>query len=356
MNLSLFEDDDVPSSQGALPRGAASKSAIVRPAIPSPTIHALAAQLPEALHLGTSSWNFPGWAGLVWNEPYAETMLSRHGLAAYSQHPLLRTVSLDRAFYRPMSTEQYAQLANQVPDDFRFVVKVPSLISDPLLRATQGDEAGAGMQANPNFLNLDVMHRACLQPLAEGLGAKLGVLVLQMSPLPMNELNKPAILRLFNALAPVLSAQSAMNSVARDAVVALEVRNAELIQSDLRDELCAMLKDAAATYCLAGHARLPALVEQLPILRKLWPRPLVCRWNLNARHGRFGYQAAKTAYEPFDRLVDEDLVTRDTLAQVIAGTLRGGQKAFITINNKAEGSAPHSVEQLARTVAERLAL
>jgi Protein of unknown function DUF72 len=93
----------------------------------------------------------------------------------------------------------------------------------------------------------------------------------------------------------------------------------------------------------------------LPILRKLWPGPLVCRWNLHAKHGKFGYEAAKLSYEPFDRLVDEDLATRETLARVIAGTLKGGQQALVTINNKAEGSAPLSVMKLAQAVSQRLA-
>ena len=54
------------------------------------------------MHLGTSSWTFPGWKGLVWDGHYSDTQLSKHGLAAYAQHPLFRTVTLDRTFYRPL--------------------------------------------------------------------------------------------------------------------------------------------------------------------------------------------------------------------------------------------------------------
>ena len=35
-------------------------------AAPGPGHAALAARLPTALRLGTSSWSFPGWAGPVW--------------------------------------------------------------------------------------------------------------------------------------------------------------------------------------------------------------------------------------------------------------------------------------------------
>jgi uncharacterized protein YecE (DUF72 family) len=348
MTLALFDDGPEPAPK--------KKQAFagVMPAPVSEEIQSLAKALPQALRLGTSSWYFPGWADLVWDQPYAEAKLSKEGLRAYSQHPLLRTVSLDRAFYRPMTAPQYAQLADQVSDDFRFVVKVPSMISDALIRITEGENAGRGLQANPHFLDSALFQQACLQPLLEGLGSKLGALVLQMSPMPSNMLSRSEISKLFSQLAGVLSAQSAMQSIAPDANVAIELRNPEFISTPLRDELIALLKDTGATYCLGLHAKLPPIEDQLPILRKLWPGPLVCRWNLHSKHGRYGYEAAKASYEPFNKLVDEDPATREQLARVIAGTVKGGQQALVTINNKAEGSAPMSVTKLAQAVLEQI--
>ena len=106
-----------------------------------PGLVELAAVLPPNLRLGTSSWTFPGWTGLVWDREYSDPDLSRHGLTAYAKHPLLRTVGIDRSFYRPMTAEQFARHAAQVPDDFRFVVKAPSLVTDAMVR----DESGRGM-------------------------------------------------------------------------------------------------------------------------------------------------------------------------------------------------------------------
>jgi uncharacterized protein YecE (DUF72 family) len=348
MTFALFDDapEHAPKTRVA--------SSSVLPAQLSDATQSLARALPQDLRLGTSSWTFPGWTDLVWDQPYAEAKLSKEGLRAYSQHPLLRTVSLDRAFYRPMTAEQYAQLAAQVPDDFRFVVKVPSMISDALIRSTDGENAGRGLQANPHFLDVDLFHEACLKPLQMGLGKKLGALVLQMSPLPAHMLMRGEFSKLFSQLARILSGCHAMQSIATDAILAIELRNAEFITTSLRDELIALLRDTGAAYCLGLHAKLPPIEEQLPILRKLWPGPVVCRWNLHSKHGRFGYQAAKDSYEPFDKLVDEDPSTREQLACVIAGTIKGGQRVFVTINNKAEGSAPLSVDRLARAVLEQI--
>jgi uncharacterized protein YecE (DUF72 family) len=352
MSLDLFGESAGDSAPDK-PRAKKASPSKVEPVAFSDELRTLAAQLPSALRMGTSSWYFPGWSGLVWQEPYAEQKLSREGLRAYAHHPLMRTVSLDRAFYRPMTAEQYAQLSAQVPDDFRFVVKVPSVISDALIRhprrETEGESAGNALRPNPHFLSPQLMTSACIEPLARGMGHKLGVLVLQMSPLPHEVLLNFS--RLFEALARILIAQSAIKSVVPEAIVAVEVRNPELLREPMRSEFVQVLKAAGATYCLGSHAKLSPISEQLPILRALWPGPLVCRWNLHAKHGQYGYSAAKSLYEPFDRLVDEDLDTRMTLAKVIKGTTGAGHKAFVTINNKAEGSAPLSVGRLAQAIA-----
>lgn len=316
----------------------------VRPARADPARQALAAALPPGLRLGTSSWYFPGWAGLVWDGEYAQSALSKHGLAAYAQHPLLRTVSIDRTFYRPLSASQFAAYAAQVPDDFRFVVKAPSLVADAMVRG----EDGRGQQRNPAFLDPLVAAEQFVQPALEGLGAKLGALVFQLSPLPGPMLARlPEILERLRAM---LMALPALHPAAPDGVVAVEVRNPEF----LTPAFAQVLREAGATYCLGLHAKMPPVEAQLPMLRALWPGPMVGRWSLNRRHGAYGYEAAKSGYEPFDRIVDDDPESRDVLARVIVATLAAGHSAYLTINNKAEGSAPLSVEALARAVAARL--
>jgi uncharacterized protein YecE (DUF72 family) len=336
----LFADDAAPLPEPAL--RAKAKPAAVGAAVPEPAVLELAAAASPHLHLGTSSWNFPGWKGLVWDGDHAESHLSRNGLSAYAQHPLLRCVSVDRSFYRPLSASQYAAYAAQVPEHFRFVVKAPSLVTDALVRS----EDGRGMQPNPAFLSPELAASEFVQPALEGLGAKIGALVFQLSPLPASWLARMP--ELLERLSTMLAALPALVG-APGAVVAVEVRNEQF----LTPEFAGVLKQAGATYCLGLHAKMPPAQEQLPMLRALWPGPLVCRWNLHRKHGAYGYEDAKGMYEPFDRLVDPDPDTRDVLARVIVATMAAGFHAFVTINNKAEGSAPLSVEQLARSVDSR---
>jgi uncharacterized protein YecE (DUF72 family) len=324
----LFDNDETPARGG------------VAAADPGDAVHALAAALRqrhgERLHLGTSSWHFPGWAGLVWQRPAAEATLSRLGLAAYALHPLLRCVSLDRAFYRPLDAATYRALAAQVGADFRFVVKAAAAVSDAVLRDPAN---GAALQPNPLFLDPAAALALCVLPAVQGLGERLGVLVFQLSPLPAAWLRDPPALHLrlaalFDAVVPALPA---------GALAALEVRDAPL----LTPELAALLKRHGVRYCLGLHHRLPDIEAQLPMLRATWPGDLVCRWNLQ-RGQR--YAQARDRWAPFDRLQAPDRPTRAVLARVLAGTLGAGHRAFVTINNKAEGSAPRSVIALAEAL------
>ena len=357
----MFEDADAPASPLAdepaavspPPRPRASRSTAVLPAPPSPELIALAARLPPRLRLGTSSWHFPGWAGLVWAGDHAESKLSKEGLSAYGQHPLLGTVSLDRAFYRPLTASQYAKYAAQVPPGFRFVVKAPALVCDALVRA----EDGRGMAPNAAFLNTDLAVQEFIQPALQGLAEKVGALVFQISPLPRALLaDVPARIERIGAL---LAALPRLAPTAPDGVVALEVRDAAFLSAAHAPLLARALRAAReasgnpVTYCLGLHAKMPPIEDQLPLLRALWPGPLVCRWNLHRRHGAYGYEAAKAQYEPFDKLVDPDVETRQHLARVIAGTTGAGELAYVTINNKAEGSAPLSVAALAEQLVGR---
>jgi uncharacterized protein YecE (DUF72 family) len=331
--VDLFGDAPAASPR---PRSKAS-TAPVGPAPREPALHDLAAAIPPLLHLGTSSWSFPGWKGLVWDQEHAGATLSKHGLGAYAQHPMLRTVSLDRSFYRPLSASQYAAYAAQVPEHFRFVVKAPSLVTDATVRGADG----RGVQPNPAFLDPTLAISEFVQPALEGLGPRIGSLVFQISPLPGTWLAR--VPEFFAQLETMLAA---LPPLPDGATIAVEVRDAQL----LVPEFAALLKRSGATYCLGLHARMPPIEAQLPMLRALWPGPLVCRWNLHRKHGAYGYEEAKSTYEPFDRLVDPDPDTRDMLARVIVATAAAGFHAYVTINNKAEGSAPLSVQELAKAV------
>jgi uncharacterized protein YecE (DUF72 family) len=313
----------------------------VQPASRSPLLGAPA--LPAEIRLGTSSWFFPGWRGLVYEGVHPQTALSKKGLAAYARIPLLRTVSLDRTFYAPITTIEYARYATQVPEGFSFVVKAPALVCDAVIRG----EDGRGKVANPHFLDAAIAAREFVVPCLEGLEEKAGPLVFQISPLPRGLVDEAPML--IDRLAAFFAALPAQLGNRRP-VYALELRNAEL----LTPRLMRMLRDAGVRYCVGLHDRMPEVERQAAALKALdgdLPGDLVVRWNL---HRGFLYQAAKQRYEPFDRLVDEDPESRRMLARMAADALKAKRRVWITANNKAEGSAPLSLLKLAEEIGQAL--
>ena len=343
MQDNLFgEPPPPPATTPPAPRKSVAR---VNPAPRDEALVALAKVLSPHVRLGSSSWTYPGWAGLVWDAVYPDALLSKEGLRAYGQHPLMRTVSVDRGFYRPLTQDQYARYAAQVPDDFRFVVKAPSHVTDALVRG----EDGRGLQPNPAFLDAALATQDFVAPALAGLGPKVGALVFQLSPMPRHLLhNLPLVLQRLRAL---LKAQPALAPTAPDGVLAVEVRDPEWLDEPFVHDLAAVLREAGATWCLCLHARMPRLEKQLPLLRMLWPGPMVCRWNLNPLHGAYGYEDAQREYSPYDRIHDVDDETRKLLVRTITGIAGAGQNVFVTISNKAEGCAPLSVRALAEGLA-----
>lgn len=314
-------------------------------------VRSLGAALPDRIHLGTSSWSFPGWTGLVYapcnGKPATEQVLARHGLAAYARHPLFRTVSLDRTFYAPLSADEFARYAAQVPDGFRFVVKAPAAVTDPVVRKPGSGEAA---RDNPMFLDAAATTAAFVRPAVAGLAkagleaktgleAKAGPLVFQFPPLGRRLLaDVPRLAARIAAFVAVLP---------RGPLYAVEVRDPELVTA----EFSAVLADAGAVPCLAVHARMPPVERQAAAFAlDRGDRPLVARWNLHA--GR-DYEGAKADYFPFNRIVEEDASSRTSLASLARKAAAAGRDAFITINNKAEGCAPRSVALLAAAIADR---
>lgn len=308
----------------------------VDPAPVDRAVEILGAMLSPRIHLGTSSWSFPGWTGLVYaagnGRPASERTLARHGLAAYARHPLFRTVSLDRPFYAPLAEKEYARYAAQVPAGFRFVVKAPAAITDPFVRRPGSGEAA---RDNPTFLDAASAITTFVRPAVAGLGDRAGPLVFQFPPLGR---------RLLADAARIAARIAAFMAVLpRGPLYAVEVRDPQLVCA----AFASSLDDAGVVPCLAVHARMPTVDEQSAAFRITRPGakgPLVARWNLHA--GR-GYEDAKAEYFPFNRLVDEDPASRAALARIALAAAAADRDVFVTINNKAEGSAPLSVLRLA---------
>jgi uncharacterized protein YecE (DUF72 family) len=300
----------------------------------------LASMLPDELHLGTSSWAFPGWRGIVYADSHERETLAAQGLAAYARHPLLRTVGLDRTFYRPESVDGMREIARELPSGFRMLVKAPAALTRPAVPPDGGRKAASDgrWEDNPLFLDAEWATREAVAPIAEGLADRAGPLVFQFSPLPRFRLREPA--RFVEGLHAFLRA------LPRGPLYAVELRNREI----LGDEYAAALADTGACHAFNVHPTMPGPSAQLD---SLGPRAcataLVVRWMLGHRQK---YEDAKSRYAPFDRILDPDPASRHEIIELAADALGTVKPVFVVINNKAEGSAPLSAFELAAALVD----
>jgi uncharacterized protein YecE (DUF72 family) len=304
-------------------------------ATPDPHLQDIAARLPASIRLGTSSWHFPGWATLVYDRVADERLLAREGLAAYARHPLLRCVGVDRTFYTPIPAAEFRHYAEQVPAEFRFVVKAPMLCTAITMRG----EPGARAVRNPRFLDAAFATERFVDPCLAGLGDKAGAVVFQFPPLGRTFTARP------QAFAERL--QAFLSALPRGPLYAVELRDHVLLTPAYRDALAA----AGAHHCLGLHPRMPVASEQARETGLDHTGPLIVRWNL---HAGFAYEEARQRYTPFTRLVDEDITNRVSLARLCLAAAARGEPAFVIANNKAEGSAPLTLIRLAEQIATHL--
>ncbi len=321
--------------------------------------------LPSGLRMGTSSWSFPGWTGLVWGRDQSPADLSKRGLSAYAAHPLFRTVGLDRTYYQPMSVGQLADLRAQVPPGFRFLVKAHQACMRPIVTEHATFSVGHAQigDANPLFLDpvyaTDHVVGPCVQGLGVGEGGALGPILFQFSPMSVKKLGGSHVL--LDKLAAFLERlpKSGTGTDGRP-LYAVEVRNDELLTLHYAE----VLRAHGVAHGFAVHPALPPPDQQVmrlagstereKLIAFIQSQPaLVARWLLIEGQE---YESAKHRFEPFDRIVDADDRSRDVLAAMVKralglgpdhGAAASGREAYIIVNNKAEGSAPRSIERLA---------
>lgn len=305
------------------------------PAAPARAEHReLARALPPGLRLGTMSWSFEGWRGLVYGDAAEPKSLAEGGLTAYAQHPLLGAVEIDRSFYEPLPARHFQALAAQVPEQFRFVVKAHercTLARFPK-HARYGKRQGDG---NELFLDAAYAADAAVAPAVEGLGSKLGAVLFQFPP---QDAGEPAAFadRLHEFLA----------ALPRGVPYAVELRTPEL----LTERYARALESVGALHAHNVWGSMPSVLLQARLIPPAARKPLLVRWLM--RRGD-DYEGARSRFLPFRRIAEPDLPNRDAIATLVAKALAHEVPAFVLINNKAEGCAPESAVELGRAIAAR---
>jgi uncharacterized protein YecE (DUF72 family) len=237
------------------------------------------------IRVGTSGWSYDHWRGGF----YPETLAKSRWFDFYAER--FHTVEVNATFYRRFKDSTYRNWDDRAPQGFRYVLKVPRLISHRRKLHEVDDLIGEFTRS------------------ASLLGRKLGLVLLQLPPnMPYNPERLDAALQAFGS----------------PSRVAVEFRDERWIG----EEIFTLLKERGANYCNPDHPEhvLSDIVTGESGYLRL--------------HGRRSWYT--------DNYTDEELRSIAETARRMQQ--RGAKEVYIFFNNDYAAYAPHNAADVSRLV------
>jgi uncharacterized protein YecE (DUF72 family) len=283
------------------------------------------------VRFGASSWNYPGWKGLVYHRDYEGRGASARMLEEYARFPLFRTVGIDSSFYAPPTEAVLASYAERLPPGFPCVSKVWNQVTVQTFSKAQ-DKARGG-KINTDFLSSDIFLEAVYEPYQRYFADHAGPFVFEFQTIGRGSGMTPE--RFADRLDEFFSA------LPRDGQYAVEIRNEEF----LTPMYFAVLREHGVAHVFNSWTRMPPIGDQLDLPGSLSGPFIVARALL--QQGRT-YDEAVDAFAPYDRIQDPSPPLRQDLLRLIETAVRTRIPAYLLVNNRAEGSAPLTVAEVLR--------
>lgn len=291
----------------------------------------------QGVFVGTSSWKYPGWCEALYETAryeyrgkFAQSRFNRHCLGEYAE--VFKTVCVDAAYYTFPTRPYLEGLAQQVPPDFLFGLKVTDAITlkkFPNL-ARFGELAG---KANENFLNPAQFVSDFLQP-CESIRGKIGLFIFEFSRF------WPAEYR--HGREFVADLDRFLAQVPKDWPYGVELRN----RAWLKPPYFECLARHRVTHVFNSWEAMPPVSEQMALNGSRTNPDLVAA-RLLLKPGR-KYEDAVKAFEPYDRVKQVYPEARAAGRQLIhEGKTPGpNRRTFVFVNNRLEGNALATISAL----------
>jgi uncharacterized protein YecE (DUF72 family) len=293
--------------------------------------------LPSSIRFGTSTWTYEGWQGLVYLKQYPKNRFKQDCLAEYADYQykgerLFRTVGFDFTFYGPPTTRQLAHYAAQLPAGFRVCSKVWEEVTVPMF--SSGLRSALRSGPNPHFLDAAFFTDQVLPPYRDAFADKTGPFILEFQRTGIEP--EDFLLKLDRFL----------DRIPKHYEYAVEVRNPRILSKEYRAILAA--HGVAHVY---NHLHgMPPIWQQHEQLDGWFPAPFVLLRLLTPRD--LTYAQAVKAYRPYSRIVRALPEMRRDAVLIVREALARRHLAYVLVNNRAEGSAPHTVQALADALIE----
>ena len=305
----------------------------------------------EGIYVGTSSWKYEGWLGLIYSpEKYMRYFkegppkilkgrFEKTCLTEYAQ--TFKTVCLDAGFYQFPSQQMLEGYLSQVPSDFRLSLKVTEDIT--VLRFPNlpryGSRAG---QANPHFLDSDLFIASFLGPLTP-YREQIGTIIFEFSHFHPGDWERG---REF-----VEALDEFLGKLPKGWDYSIEIRNESL----LHPRYFEVLKKHNVAHAFNSWSRMPSVVEQVRIAGEETADFVTARFLL--KPGRTYEQAVKS-FQPYREIKDANEEARTGIKQLLGkACFTRTRKRYIYVNNRLEGSAPWTISAVLEAMAaERASL
>ncbi len=290
----------------------------------------------DNIFIGTSSWKYSAWCGQIYDREryvyrgkFAETRFERDCLAEYAA--VFKTVCVDAAYHRFPSKEFLSGLASQVPEDFRFTLKVTEDITIKRFPSIAKFGANAGLP-NEHFLNAELLEHSFLSA-CEGIRPKVGLLIFEFSrfyPVDFQHLGEfTACLDAFLAKLP------------KGWNYGVELRNKDWLQPDY----FALLRRHGVVHVFNNWSMMPTVGEQRVVPGSETSDSMVAARFL-LKPGR-KYEEAVKEFSPYKSVKEVNDEARAAGRKLIGGAKQQGKQAFIYVNNRLEGNALETIAAMA---------
>jgi uncharacterized protein YecE (DUF72 family) len=277
------------------------------------------------LRIGTCSWKYDSWIGLVYSES-----VGKHYLREYSSQ--FNTVEVDQWFWSLHGIDKISlpreevvrEYMASVPRDFRFTVKVPNSITLTHFYRKSRQEP---LTANPHFLSPTLFEEfveslTLMEP-------QLGMLIFQFEYLNKQKMPSPDEFRLrFTDFFRVCD---------RRLPSAMEIRNPNY----LSDDYFRFLAELGLSAVFIQGYYMPPITEIYRNFGMLLRTPVVIRLMGPDREGieeKTGGRWNRLAV-PRDQELDE-------ICEMVADLLHRGLDVYLNVNNHYEGSAPLTIQRI----------
>jgi uncharacterized protein YecE (DUF72 family) len=290
----------------------------------------MASLAAKGVYVGTSSWKYPGWRGMLYDEQryvyrgkFAESRFEKNCLTEYAE--VFKTVCVDAAYYRFPDHRYIEGLVSQVPSDFLFTFKVTDDITIKKFTKLPRFGLKAG-KPNENFLNADLFASAFVRPF-EPFKQNVGMFIFEFSKFYPSDYEHGR-----DFLADL---DRFLGGIPKGWNYGVEMRNKHFLKPDY----FALLSKHGMAHVFNSWAEMPPVAEQLALAGSL-TTPEFAGARFLLKPGR-KYQEAVDLFSPYDQIKEVYLEGRTAAAELISRALlkQAIRKLFLYVNNRLEGNA-----------------